>query len=149
MNVSGSTLNCCAAYGSVTLGSPISLGNTLRVSGIVDKTQNAEIDNMYSEMSCRGGPGISFCYFGGNVDLTFGHCMNFGDYDCKYKYRYQKCSMDRSDTEYINLFFDATSYVFANDVLSESMWKDNKYWKKGELHPELITYGEFIEMNNE
>lgn len=145
-NVSGATLDCCSAFGSVSLGSPISLGNTLRVSGIVDKAENADITNMYSEMSCKGGSGIVFCYFGGDVSSTFKHCMNFGDYQAKYIERYVKCTTIADNDEYINLYFDSSSYSSSNTVLDNNRWRDNKYWVKGDLHPELVSYSEYLKM---
>lgn len=145
--VNGSEIECCSARGSVDVGSPISLGSSLRVSAICDTVRESFLTGIYTEMNFTGGSGVNFYYFAGDVDSeTLKYCLNFGEYNCKYTDRYGKCGTPQIYSNEINRYVSAEDYKFANDFLDGNAWENNVFWEKGKLFPQLISYEKYCEL---
>jgi hypothetical protein len=142
--VSGSSVDACYATGTITFGGPAAI-NAMRVGTFVDRVQNSTVTNMYTEMTINVGVNIDTYYFAGNVDTeTLEYCLNFCSYQRTPKGRYEKCGLAINGSEYLNIYVSSADYATANDILDTSLWQDNKVWKKGKIHPELVSYEEYV-----
>lgn len=144
--VSGSTVDCCKAMGSMTFGSPAGV-NQMRIGTFADRISNGKITNMYSEMAITSGHAIDVYYFFGSADAdTLKYCLNFCDYQCNIGGRFEKCKLQSNGSESVNIYFSPSRYGEANATLENPLWQDNRYWKAGPLHPELASYEEYLQI---
>ena len=144
--VSGSTIDCCSVTGSMTFdhyaGSYV-----MRIGTFVDRVINSSISNMSVEMNINVGPTIDVYTIACNVDEeTLKYCLNFSSYQRSTQGRYDKCGVVSNASEDYNIYFGTSQYSSANSVLENSLWENNKYWKAGKLHPELISYEEYLKI---
>lgn len=149
VTVSGSTVNCCSVTGSMTFPGYAAM-YVMDVGSVVYTVKNSTISNMCVEMNINAHSNIDVYTLAGNVDEeTLKYCLNFCTYQYSPKKRYKKCNLLTNISEDINIYFSSSNYAEANGTLDNSLWVNNKYWKKGKIHPELISYEEFLEIQNE
>ncbi len=148
--VSGSTIDCCSASGSMTFGHYAG-SYVMQIGTIVDRVINSDITNMCVEMNINVGPSIDVYTIAGTVDNepSIKYCMNFSSYQRATQGRYKKCDIISNASEDVNIYFSSSQYAYANDTLDRSIWQDNEFWKKGKVHPELISYSAYLELKNE
>lgn len=144
--ISGSKIDCCKTTGSVTFGHPTG-SYVMIVAAFVSRATNSEITNMLAEMNVNVGPTIDAYTIAGTVDEeTLKYCLNFCSYQRAAKGRYRSCKVLTNASADVNIYFPPSEYAYANDTLDGSLWKENKFWKKGAIHPELVSYEEYLEI---
>lgn len=146
--VSGSKIDCCYTTGTISVWGPSGV-KVCRIGTFVDRVINSDVTNMYAEMSINAKGATGVYYFAGNVDNeSLEYCLNFCDYQKTPDGRYEKCGVVSNGSEYVNLYFASSEYGNANDTLDKSLWCDNPVWKKGKVHPELVSYEEYLNLRN-
>ncbi len=137
--VEGGTIDACSGVIACTANSNVRVGG---ICGIID---GGKITNIYTE--------ISFNYLFGGIAHTskggygveFGLCFNGSGSNSKPLYYNSDISVKDTTSRY----FNSTTIESSNDILDSDEWKDNKLWKKGKLHPELVSYEEYLALTAE
>ena len=142
--VSGAVIDCCYAEGSISVWGPSGV-KVCRIGTFVDTLVNGKVSNTYVEMSINAKGATGVYYFAGYVDeenLEF--CLNFCNYQKAPNGKYETCKLQNNGSEYVNLYFSPSEYAYANDTLERSLWCDNKFWVKGKVHPQLVSYETYL-----
>lgn len=139
--VEGGSVDAC--WGIVTAS--FSSGVWHESGGIVSDFVGGSITNVYAEItfSMLDG-GIAHTSEGGCC-TKFGLCFN-GDSSRTVPLYYEK---GVAVTDTTSRYFNSTTIESSNDILDSDEWKDNKLWKKGKLHPELVSYEEYLALTAE
>ena len=146
--VSGSTVDCCYNTGTITVWGPSGV-KVCRIGTFIDSIINSNVTNMYAEMSIDAKGATGVWYVAGYVDEEWNKFMlNFSDYQKTPDGRYETRKVINNASEDYNIYFPASQYAYANDTLDKDLWKDNAYWKKGKVHPELVSYEEYLQLKN-
>lgn len=137
----GGSVDAC--WGVITAN--LSKGVWHESGGIVSDFVGGTITNVYAEItfSTLYG-GIAYTSEGGCC-AKFGLCFN-GDSSRDVPLYYEK-GVSVSDTT--SHYYNSTTIESSNDILDSAEWKDNKFWKKGKLHPELVSYEEYLALTAE
>ena len=112
---------------------------TNRVGGILCDHSSGTVSNVFSEISfpsCRGA--ITYQTSGG-CRVSYGICFNGNSADMPLYYKEEVKGTDETSR-----YFDSKIMDRANALLDTDQWKDNKLWRKGKLHPELVSYEEYL-----
>ena len=79
----------------------------------------------------------------GGYGVKFGLCFNGASADKKELYY----KTDVAVSDKTSRYYDSTAMEYANELLEEDEdWANNPLWKKGKLHPELVSYEEYLEL---
>lgn len=148
VTVSGSAVDCCSVTGSMTFPG-YAATSVMDIGAFVYEVKTSTITNMCAEMDINAHSNIDTYTMAGNVDSeSLKYCLNFNTYQASPKGRYKKCGLMTDVSEKVNIYFDSSKYAEANATLDGSLWEDNHYWKKGKIHPELVSYEEYLALRN-
>ena len=129
----------------------------LYCGGIVAKSKWGDLTNCWSDTkfnrwaSLKGSAGL----IGGNVETESALRFNisFAQYPgdtVTNKYRKLTESLD---SDWYNVHFIQSTMSASNATLDQPLWvnnnNENKVWKKGDIHPELVSYQEYLTIVNE
>lgn len=143
--IDGGKIEACWAKGSFDSAA----GNN---GGIVAYITGGTVTNAYSECTFHGTSrwkatsyGTIACYSSGGCHVTYG--LSFSSFEGVTNGMYYTIQ---------TAFEDNTCHAYgsnnvgsSNDILDSAEWKDNKLWKKGKLHPELVSYEEYLSLTAE
>lgn len=141
--VSGGHIDACWASGTLKDEWYMSC------SGLIGNISGGEVTNCYSDCTMLDfqNDAVSLCNkrTGGKME----YCLCFCDFSkCNAENNYStKLFKSTSVTNESTLgYFAPTEIESSNDLLETAEWKDNKLWKKGKLHPELVSYEEYLQI---
>lgn len=113
--------------------------------GIVSEFIGGKITNVYAEVTFgQLDGGIAHTSEGGSC-TEFGLCFN-GASSKSVPLYYEKAVAVKDTTSH---YYNSTTIETANALLDTSEWSDNPLWKKGKLHPELVSYEEYLAVAGE
>lgn len=144
-SIDGGKIDACWATGS--LHSPASDNG-----GIVAYVTGGTVTNVYSECTFHGTDRWGATRYG-----TIAYYSS-GGYHVSYGLSFSNFVGETEGMYYVikTAFEDETCHAFgandiesSNDILDSDEWKDNKLWKKGKLHPELVSYEEYLALTAE
>lgn len=144
----GGHVDACWVTGSFAYGGHLSMD----AGGILGAVSGGTITNCYAQCTMTGSPdsigGIGHWRTGG----TLGYLLNLCDAT------QASPSKNRITSDFVETTIKAESTLryfspavieTSNDVLDTDEWKDNKVWKKGKIHPELVSYEEYLAITAE
>lgn len=147
--VEGGHVDSCWVTGSIkSSGSSITTyyGS---IGGIVGTISNGSVTNCFSQCSVNYY-GSDILYIadertGGQMDF----CLSFNDFSASRSYYgHEKKMFYKSsvNTESTILYYSPDDIEYANNILGLADWQSNRLWKKGKLHPELVSYEEYLQI---
>lgn len=149
--VNGGNVNCCWVTGSFNCKS----GHD--VSGMVGDITNGTVTNCFTQCAVLGTSGTGI--FAGKLSSMgnnrsggkMGYCLVLCDFSNFLGALYlDKLFYSTSVTSESTLkYYSPSEIENSNDLLDTGEWKDNKLWKKGKLHPELVSYEEYLQLTAE
>lgn len=135
--VSGGHVDCCWVTGSISGGES---------SGLLYRLTGGTVTNCYSQFTRIDGKAtynFGYNHSGGEIS----YCLNIADWDATIELdQFYHSSVEESPTL---KRFGPSTIENSNDLLDTDGWKDNKLWKKGKLHPELVSYEEYLQITAE
>ncbi len=135
--VSGGHVDCCWATGSISGGTS---------SGLIYKMSGGTVTNCYSQYT-RIDSGTTYNFGYEHTGGEISYCLNIADWDVSREIDpFLNSSVEESPTL---KRFGPSTIEGSNDLLDTDEWKENKFWKKGKLHPELVSYEEYLWLTSE
>ena len=132
----GGSVNAC--WG--TISASFSAGVWHESGGIVSDFVGGTITNVYAEVTFGMLDGGIAHTSEGGCCAKFGLCFN-GDSSLNVPLYYEKTVAVKDIT---SRYYNSTTIESSNNILDTDEWRDNKLWKKGKLHPELVSYEEYL-----
>ena len=115
------------------------------VGGLIGEIVGGKISNIYAEITFEHlYAGIAHMSQGG-YGVEFGLCFNGSGSNSKPLYYNSDISVKDTTSHY----FNSATIESSNEILDSEEWKENKLWKKGKLHPELVSYEEYLALTAE
>ncbi len=135
--ISGGHVECCWVTGSIANG---------RSAGLVYILSGGTIKNCYSQCT-RIDPDSTYNFGFNRTGGEISYCLNIADWDVSFELdQFYNSSVEESPTL---KRFGPSTIESSNSLLDTDEWKDNKLWKKGKLHPELVSYEEYLQITAE
>lgn len=134
--VEGGSVDACWGVVSASFSS----GVWHESGGIVSDFIGGKITNVYAEVTFgQLDGGIAHTSEGGCC-TEFGLCFNGASSKSVPLYYEKAVAVNDTTSRYYN----STTIETANAILDSAEWSDNPLWKKGRLHPELVSYEEYL-----
>lgn len=150
--IEGGHVDSCWATGSLSASSGAPFPS-FYAGGIIYSISNGTVSNCYSKCTfiksnfSNAGTGlIAYSRTGGEME----YCIDLNDFSSIYNNA--KIELFESTTvtsESTLKYYSPSTIESSNDLLDTDEWKDNKLWKKGKLHPELVSYEEYLQLTAE
>lgn len=144
--VLGGNIDCCWATGTIksTVG-----WNGATFGSFAYQLSNGSITNCYTQYSTNSSYyKVSYMVFdrtGGKMNF----CLNINDYTDAHASEWKMFHSSSVAEDSTLKFYGVSTLDSSNDLLDTDEWKDNKLWKKGKLHPELVSYEEYLQITAE
>ena len=147
----GGNLNACWSSGNIN--NSHNLMNSME-GGIACVTKWGDIKNCWSHPIFKGGSHVSTsgtiaCSV--QTEEALSYLISFAEFPGNdVTNRYYSCPDSVSYSEFINLHYSPSTISQSNSAIDVPAWANNtKLWKKGSVHPELVSYEEFLQLTSE
>ena len=148
----GGTVDACYASGTIDTakGAGASGYTSKRIGGIVGNLSGGTVSNVYSSCTftanIKGQTGALAYYSLSGSYISFG--LSFCEFPTAVTALYCEQTVTVSDA--VSKYYSPAQIEQSNNLKdNDSNWKNNPYWKKGTIHPELVSYEEYLELKAE
>jgi hypothetical protein len=147
--MSGGEIDACYCAGSFDANATATGGGTPsnRIGGFVYTFNAGKITNVYTETVFNYAGYVGMITYENMDELDY--ILSFIEFEHTSKdvgtKLYYKADIVNNSIEGIGCQYYSPDIISSsNSILDKEYWSNNKVWKKGKIHPELVSYEEYV-----